>query len=275
MKNILTIRARKEPWITYDLNTLFHGCFPSREKDYIKKYVETWNSVFTVSYFEARDRLREISLENFSKVENVDEIVYVRPREDRYFLSQFDGFVLSTDDDDFFAPWIFDEVPKMINGKNCSFFWKAYCSGHMSRTVLSAGSLKEEIRAHTNNIMYDCTLDKIKGKKQGQWKREAKRHKYNNTVETTLSFYNCHPWGKSAIRRMIVDKQNFWMKFTLGEKQLYMMIRYLQKAEKSLEVLSDKVWFKAYWSKVINLAKESVGKKRDYDFPDVGVMRDV
>ena len=267
MKKFIMIRACREPWVSYDLKTLWRGCFPSREQSYIEAYIKAWDDIFSISFLEARDMLRAISLENFSKVENVTDFIYHRPRKDRGFIYTLDGLVASTDDDDFYAPWLFDHIVRMIDGKKGSFFWHAYCSGHMSRDVFGAGSFREETYPHTNNIAYDVRKEVVEKPNYNGKKKSAKLYKGAREIGETLSFYNCHPWGKSLIRRMIVNKWDFWEKFSLSEKQLYLMQRYIKKSKETLVKIEDSVWFKPYWEAVVKIAEDSVGDKVDYDFP--------
>lgn len=220
-----------------------------------------WDEIFQVSFLEGRQRLREISLSCFEQLP-VTDIVFQELRDwTKNKGKEFDGIVASSDDDDFLAPWLFEEAERIIDNVHNTFYWHDYASGNMNYSLFKCGRLHREGYPHTNNFLYDRRAS------VPQEEHELVRYKGADTIERTLSFYSSNPWSITAVRRMIVAKDDFWSHYTLREKLIYFLLSYIRKSNKSLATLDDNIWFKPYWKCVLDLAIQTVGELANYEFP--------
>lgn len=261
MKKYLVIRGKPTAWTDLSYGDLWKN-YPTKERPFLNRYFKLWDQQYQVSFLEGRQRLRELSLSCFEQLP-VTDIVFQELREwQKKKGSEFDGIVLSSDDDDFLAPWLPEEAEKIINGKHNTFFWHDYCSGNMSYTLFACGKLQREVHPHTNNLLFDRRTT------TPQTEHKPQRYKGADNIERMLSFYNSNPWSITVVRRLIVTtKKDFWAHYTLAEKLIYFFHSYIRKSEEAFETLSDDVWFKSYWQKVVELAKETLGELVNYQFP--------
>ena len=238
-------------------NTYGNNFGYERERSFYANYFQLWDRIFNIPYCEGRQELRKNSLECFSQVRKVDEIIF----SEKGKLIPLQGVVLATDDDDFYAPWIFEETEKFLDGKYEFYYWNAYRCGPTENSLVNFGKLKMDTYPHTNNIVYDFRKGYISETKK------PIRYKGADSIEKSLSFWNANPWSISAPLRLATNKEVFWSYFTLEQKMIYFLCSYIKKSEASLKEIPDNVWFKPWWRTTIELTRLTLGDKIDYQFP--------
>ena len=94
---------------------------PARKRELLTK-IKFWNQTFSMSWFEYRQRIKNIAELNRSQIHNVDLVI--RNRHQAALLERLDNvIILPVDDDDWFSPEIADTLRKNASDMPDLFSW--------------------------------------------------------------------------------------------------------------------------------------------------------
>jgi hypothetical protein len=99
-----------------------------RPEDQINRVVELWDSTFGISFFETRQAMKEIALENFSAVTSATLVTLA----DVIQGKTGPGVYLFTDDDDWICPNILNRLEKYSSNGFAGFVWGSVSFGGAS-----------------------------------------------------------------------------------------------------------------------------------------------
>lgn len=164
---------------------------------FVESVIRTWDKTFPVSYFQVRQRMKDITLANMAQVSRANLVTLQEAKND---LPKADVY-LFTDDDDWFAPDIITSI-KAIDGieKLQGIAW---------RTARFGGDIrvKDQVYCFTNNYAVTAAFFEQHGAGAiGNVDQHGKaNHVFFNTgipnhfLQTPLSIANKHPCSPSTL----------------------------------------------------------------------------
>jgi len=118
-----------------------------RPTEQINMYVDLWNKTFKISFFETRQKIKEITIENLHSIENVEIVNNI----DELIPSDIkEGYYIFIDDDDWLHPQIADLLSE-IDNKNMGngIVWGSVAFGTLNKNIIIRRKL--DGYCYTNN----------------------------------------------------------------------------------------------------------------------------
>ena len=206
---IYVVERQSPDWATLD-----YGYFDQmrafarmigRPENLMVDYVRLWDSTFSVSFFEVRAALKEISEASRQEMHDVSRLDIKQATE---LVDEF-ALLIFSDDDDWFAPKISKTLKTLTNRESKAIIWRPL--------VFRKGLEKREVEqfCYTNNYAIRGALAQIY---REEFELIAQHWKAQNTLSSNeidseflhdfLSITNRHPASTLELERVLKDQKS-------------------------------------------------------------------